>query len=495
MEMEKTCEFCTALRPVVFCNADAAYLCLSCDAKIHSANALSSRHSRTLVCEWCRYREACIQCSDHRMFMCDVCDRSHHDVSSQHQKRAISSYVGCPSAKDLAALWGFDVSEFGGGINLDNPTQSCLKTGGSSFTSEVDSVTSLFGELSEVGSSIHHTKAFYKGEQKEITCGTLQQMLDLKRLQLSKCGNGTSLIHFPDQADISFHKYNTTSTWKHENNIEHHIKHSLGLGGSDLQQMDIAHENLNAEPFSLPFSQLDHLTSSPVGNPLQDEAFWQYKSPVQSGQLWSQNMQDLGVCEELGCLDDLSVPDVDLTFRNFEELFGGEQDPTGALLDNIDVTCSSMKKDTSLDGSDNGYARTMESAHVDKYVGPPDKACYIPISGYSNHPIRPLYSTSSVSLSRLSAESSGTVHMDSRISRIVFKQEPSCNLTDRESSHSEANINVRTKYKVKKKVRGYEKQVEYASRKARAGVQGRGKGNFMEGEGYECDAINVTQSY
>lgn len=43
-------------------------------------------------------------------------------------------------------------------------------------------------------------------------------------------------------------------------------------------------------------------------------------------QIWLQNMQDLGVCDEVQCLDDVNIPDVDLTFRNFEELFGGEQE-------------------------------------------------------------------------------------------------------------------------------------------------------------------------
>lgn len=114
--MEKICEFCTAFRPVVYCKADAAHLCLSCDAKVHSANALSNRHLRTLLCDACRYRPSCVRCLDHQMFLCRSCDRSLHGLSSQHRKRAVSSYMGCPSAKDFAALWGFELNE------LDNNT-------------------------------------------------------------------------------------------------------------------------------------------------------------------------------------------------------------------------------------------------------------------------------------------------------------------------------------------------------------------------------------
>lgn len=117
--MDKVCEFCVASRPVVYCKSDAAHLCLSCDAKIHSANALSGRHSRTLLCESCRYRRAYVRCSTHQIFMCRGCDRSQHEISSQHKKQEIRSYVGCPSAKELAALWGFDLIELEGGSLQD----------------------------------------------------------------------------------------------------------------------------------------------------------------------------------------------------------------------------------------------------------------------------------------------------------------------------------------------------------------------------------------
>lgn len=77
-------------------------------------------------------------------------------------------------------------------------------------------------------------------------------------------------------------------------------------------------------------------------------------------QLWSQNMQDLGVCEDVNCLDDFNIPAVDLTFENFEEFFGGDQDPTRLPVDIKDVTTSSSKKDTALNKSDYGCTNVME---------------------------------------------------------------------------------------------------------------------------------------
>lgn len=77
-------------------------------------------------------------------------------------------------------------------------------------------------------------------------------------------------------------------------------------------------------------------------------------------QLWSQNIQDLGICEELVRLDDFNIPDVDLTFQNFDELFGGDQDPIRILFDDQDVSCSSLEKDKSVGKSDIDNLSAME---------------------------------------------------------------------------------------------------------------------------------------
>lgn len=131
--MEKRCEFCKALRPVVFCKSDAAHLCLSCDAKVHSANALSYRHPRTLVCESCRFQPALVRCLDHQMFMCQSCDITHH-LSLDHHKKILSCYVGCPSAKDLAELWGFHLKDqsISAAANSSDASALYAESGGSS---------------------------------------------------------------------------------------------------------------------------------------------------------------------------------------------------------------------------------------------------------------------------------------------------------------------------------------------------------------------------
>ncbi|RDX80804.1 B-box domain protein 31, partial [Mucuna pruriens] len=48
----KKCELCK-VPARIFCESDQASLCWVCDAKVHGANFLVARHSRTLLCRTC----------------------------------------------------------------------------------------------------------------------------------------------------------------------------------------------------------------------------------------------------------------------------------------------------------------------------------------------------------------------------------------------------------------------------------------------------------
>ncbi|XWS20645.1 hypothetical protein CRYUN_Cryun31cG0120700 [Craigia yunnanensis] len=53
MKTGKLCELCKE-QAFVYCSADAAFLCRSCDYKVHQANFLVARHLRHLVCTKCK---------------------------------------------------------------------------------------------------------------------------------------------------------------------------------------------------------------------------------------------------------------------------------------------------------------------------------------------------------------------------------------------------------------------------------------------------------
>lgn len=104
------CDFCGEQRSIVYCRSDAASLCLSCDRNVHSANALSRRHSRTLVCERCNSQPAFVRCVEERMSLCQNCDWMGHTGSNTgpvHKRQPVNCYSGCPSAAELSEIWSF----------------------------------------------------------------------------------------------------------------------------------------------------------------------------------------------------------------------------------------------------------------------------------------------------------------------------------------------------------------------------------------------------
>ncbi|KAI8551822.1 hypothetical protein RHMOL_Rhmol06G0216400 [Rhododendron molle] len=50
----KGCDLCKSAAARMYCDSDQASLCWGCDAKVHSANFLVARHSRTLLCHACQ---------------------------------------------------------------------------------------------------------------------------------------------------------------------------------------------------------------------------------------------------------------------------------------------------------------------------------------------------------------------------------------------------------------------------------------------------------
>ncbi|KAK6149612.1 hypothetical protein DH2020_017137 [Rehmannia glutinosa] len=107
--MGKLCDFCGEQRSMVYCRSDSACLCLSCDRNVHSANALSKRHSRTLVCEKCHCQPAVVRCIEENISLCQNCNWSGHSEASamEHKRQTINCYYGCPSASEFSSIWSF----------------------------------------------------------------------------------------------------------------------------------------------------------------------------------------------------------------------------------------------------------------------------------------------------------------------------------------------------------------------------------------------------
>uniref|UniRef100_A0A7N0U1X1 B box-type domain-containing protein n=1 Tax=Kalanchoe fedtschenkoi TaxID=63787 RepID=A0A7N0U1X1_KALFE len=502
--MEKICEFCTALRPVVYCKADVAHLCLSCDARVHSANELSGRHFRTILCQSCRNRPAYVRCMNHEMFICRNCDRTLHGFSSQHQKRVLKTYMGCPSPEEFAVLWGFDMNlldnlAYGerfvssstgvvdkGVLDLKSRTHIYPRTDGSSSMSEACSSTSSGYSKASSGSGNQQRRMNQKGNPQQENYDILQQIIGLKRLQLSEQRSNPSLLRGKEHPDFCSTVSETPA--RLEENLHPGSRHFPDIS-NDLQAMDISHQGLKEEPCSSPFSQLEHLTSPATGDTL-----WQWKSPVHGSQLWSQNMQDLGFCEELDCFDD--IPDVDPTFHNFEDLFGGDQDPTRVLIDSEDVF-SAFENTTSHEISEDDNSQSFEgvsAASSDNLTRPPHPSKSASLLGQVQHTQAPAESPvffgRQLSLSRLSTESILNDIQDTGVSPNIASGGEASSHPATPNSGGTPTSSPREKKKTK--MRQKAKQSRYSPR---AGLKKRAKDHFLKPGSHQAGSISASRSY
>ncbi|XP_010419061.1 PREDICTED: putative zinc finger protein At1g68190 [Camelina sativa] len=229
------------------------------------------------LCDSCKDQPCVVRCFDHRMFLCHGCNDKFHvggGVSSEHHRRDdVAYYTGCPRTRYFAVVWGFRVMD-----DDDFSLEESLRMVKPKGRSEMNKISPC-REASFV----------------------LEQILELEKLQLKEENNGLSLIERADPSPLEL-------PMKSKERLK-----DLPQTGKELI-VDFSH-----------FS-----SSSTLG-----ESFWEYKSPYNKNiqlcflRLWHQNLQDIGVCEETVCeYDDFHLPDIDLTFRNFdEEQFGAHPEP------------------------------------------------------------------------------------------------------------------------------------------------------------------------
>ncbi|GAV77228.1 zf-B_box domain-containing protein/CCT domain-containing protein [Cephalotus follicularis] len=114
------CDFCTSKPATLYCSADSAKFCLSCDQQVHSANSLSSKHSRTRLCDNRKAELVSVRSSRDNLLLCQqYCDHDCFNNSSV----PVEGFSGCPSAIELAYVVGCDskVDSF-----LDLNSGSCM---------------------------------------------------------------------------------------------------------------------------------------------------------------------------------------------------------------------------------------------------------------------------------------------------------------------------------------------------------------------------------
>ena len=79
-------------------------------------------------------------------------------------------------------------------------------------------------------------------------------------------------------------------------------------------------------------------------------------------------MQDLGLCDGVDNVDGLNMSDADLTFENYEDVFGSSHDQSDSLFKDPGAACSSMERDVSLVELSGHIDNTLEVCLLRMYL-------------------------------------------------------------------------------------------------------------------------------
>lgn len=112
-QRQRLCDFCGENTALLYCRADSAKLCFTCDREVHSTNQLFTKHTRWLLCNLCDSCPASILCCTESSVFCQNCDWESHNnqlsaVSSVHERRPLEGFNGCPCVAELLSIFGFE---------------------------------------------------------------------------------------------------------------------------------------------------------------------------------------------------------------------------------------------------------------------------------------------------------------------------------------------------------------------------------------------------
>ncbi|KAK9274338.1 hypothetical protein L1049_019152 [Liquidambar formosana] len=126
MAVSKLCDSCKSATATLFCRPDSAFLCLPCDAKIHAANKLASRHPRVWMCEVCEQAPAHVTCKADAAALCVTCDRDIHSanpLARRHERFPVTPFYDSSAAASSAHLHRF-FSDVNGGAGADEEAEA-----------------------------------------------------------------------------------------------------------------------------------------------------------------------------------------------------------------------------------------------------------------------------------------------------------------------------------------------------------------------------------
>lgn len=462
------CDFCEEQRAFLYCKADSARLCLTCDHHVHSANPLALKHARAPLCECCKERVATLQCEEETRFFCTTCEQGEHDVEGHTLSKAIS-FSGCISPRQLASAWkcqtptspSLDVFLPNKSATLDKncwPSNSSILS--SYWTSSLDSF--LLSESNSCFADRSGSSDRYLGEQNSLTQVFLKQLEQLQRLQ----AEGDDFLAESQQE--CFRECMATSP------KQFHLPYVTVEGQDSQQEQEVADQH-----------EFTYINSH----------------PQQTRQSANKNSWNFSA--------DIKIPDTKvmtgydssnesrLLLHNANEL-SWTMSPTSMLL-GVENTNLSRSEEQFFSAPEL-YMHKMDRSkpgapqnpiHGASVPGCANSSQILPREATETPSLNEDVPTSCVQVSDLQVQhkptngrSYGFLSSGASVADCIGVPTS----LDTEAS-AQARDSAMMRYKEKKKTRKFEKFVRYESRKARAETRLRVRGRFVKANGFNCESL------
>ncbi|KAK6922456.1 CCT domain [Dillenia turbinata] len=449
------CDFCNEQIAVLYCRADSAKLCLLCDQHVHSANSLSRKHLRSQICDNCCSEPVSVRCSTDNIVLCQDCDWDAHgscSVSASHDRTTLEGFSGCPSALELASLWGFHLDDKKSQVNSSIPDGSnaypwIYRSQGMTLQEIIVPNTMVYEDYDMPKKQ--HGNSPHCGRQKQVIVKQLIELL--KRDSLAGGGRG---------GEISVPGTPIKNAWQGNVDSVEDLVNDGGCGGDEDYGLSTANQLLHQQT---PFTSLLMLPTTHVDPTVNDGDFlWGSTISDHPTQIWDFNLGRTRGREES------SPPEVgyrangaEFMIKTYTELIKEKPFSTKNVLgDMYEMNNSMAHQDVmSFNNNSNNGPATSESNNL------------------------PRARSSSGSAFGKPKACTGSKDINFMEQSILVRGE-----TVGPAASTKADIELLAKnrgsamlrYKEKKKTRRYDKHIRYESRKARADTRKRVKGRFVK---------------
>ncbi|KAI3464884.1 hypothetical protein Pfo_021547 [Paulownia fortunei] len=274
--MKIQCDVCDKDEASVFCVADEAALCATCDHRVHHANKLAGKHQRfslhhpspkqAPLCDICQERRAFLFCQQDRAILCRVCDISIHKANEHTQKHNRFLLTGVKLSA-TSALYSASPSS----------AESASSTLTNNVSDAVPNIKSQYSKDKPVVVSITHTPSTSKSTTVQSATVAAPESCDKSNAQ---CMSGGNLINSSiSTSSISEYLIEMLPGWHVEDFLDSSFPSPYGFcknGDNDL----------------LPFWDAD-LESNMSAFPTEKMGFWVPQVPPPLNQTQNQSYQSI----------------------------------------------------------------------------------------------------------------------------------------------------------------------------------------------------------